>query len=263
MFSKAVVILATMVPLQASNPMLQILSEINQPENKINLARGILLIDQLIDPNINPEKYKNKLDQLNLEIENYHQDSKGPNKLTNIRKVLYNPKSQSMKYSYHHVSQVPPPTKRIQQSLLSYYLKTQLGTCISMPLLILILAEDQPHQLQLSVLNDHWALTFKHRSDIYFEATSNQMLPITKWANASKNEVPKALKKSEILLAYLQLYGAHLVYNDQLMKARSLFRYLVKKSNGDPTMRQNLKAIYARLYIKTKQEAFRQLLNHY
>ena len=265
--SISLLIFIAVIPIVSSSTMYQVLTEINKPIDKINLPKGILLIDKLIHPQLNITDQLNKINKLKLELRKLGQKKQQSISLSLIRHMLYgiNPASTTP-YSYNQKILNASSKEKVRLSLLSYYLKTKTGTCISMPLLFLILANDITDQLTLSTYDDHVFLIFKNNPHLYYEATSNQVLPIRTLLNQVSSDdtnqiIP--LKRHEVLLNYFHLYGIHLFNQGQFTQARTVFRFIGKKFKTDKKYRKNLRAVYGQLYLKTNQEVFRQLYNHY
>ena len=66
--SISLLIFIAVIPIVSSSTMYQVLTEINKPIDKINLPKGILLIDKLIHPQLNIADQLNKINKLKLEL---------------------------------------------------------------------------------------------------------------------------------------------------------------------------------------------------
>ena len=100
-----------------------------------------IAVDRLIDPSVDAQTTSATIDRLTLAAKQFA----GPNpddnhKFAAIRKVIYEagPWNDNRPFSYDHAD---PLGSNYHNKLLSTYVKTRLGNCVSMPTLFLIIAE--------------------------------------------------------------------------------------------------------------------------
>jgi regulator of sirC expression with transglutaminase-like and TPR domain len=106
-----------------------------------DLTSTKLALDKLVDPTIDDEAVRRELDQLATQARTIA----GPNatdeqKINAVRRVIYKagPWNGNRPFSYDHDD---PLGLNVRNKLLSTYLRTRRGNCVSMPTLFLILAD--------------------------------------------------------------------------------------------------------------------------
>jgi regulator of sirC expression with transglutaminase-like and TPR domain len=109
--------------------------------SEIDLTSAKLAVDKLVDPSIDEAAVRRELDRLTVQA----RAIAGPNatdemKINAVRRVIYKagPWNGNRPFSYDHAD---PFGLNIQNKLLSTYLRTRKGNCISMPTLFLIIAD--------------------------------------------------------------------------------------------------------------------------
>lgn len=114
---------------------------LKQPESQIDLARAKLIIDQQIDYSIDIEATLKKIDTMVYRIRAMPEF--GPSstaKLLALKRYLYEPGIWNDYRPYQYDLDDPLGTK-ITNKLLSTYLTTKKGNCVSMPVLFIVLGQ--------------------------------------------------------------------------------------------------------------------------
>ena len=125
------------------------------PEDKIDLARAKLIFDKLLDPRVDVEGTLAKIDDM---VETVQQMA-GPGasnkiKLTKVRDYIY-VSGDWNGYQPYQYDMTDPFGRKPGNALLSNYLATRRGNCITMPLLFVILAERLGISATISVVPFH------------------------------------------------------------------------------------------------------------
>ena len=125
------------------------------PEAELDLAKAKLAIDHLIDPQINISRTLMQLDAMAAQVKT--QLPPGANrraKLVTLMSYLYqaDPASGQPPFSYDLDD---PFGKNIKNKLLTTYLSTRKGNCVSMPVLFVILAQKIGLDATLSTAPEH------------------------------------------------------------------------------------------------------------
>lgn len=122
-------------PALAQSPVTQAIT------SKSDLTTEKLALDKLIDPTIDEAAVRRELDQFAAKA----RAIAGPNasdeqKINAVRRVIYKagPWNDNRPFTYDHDD---PLGLNVQNKLLSTYLRTRRGNCVSMPTLFLILAD--------------------------------------------------------------------------------------------------------------------------
>lgn len=125
----------------AASPARQIEILLERPESDVDFAEAKLAIDAVVDPSIDIQSARAQLDALTGAA----RAITGPNptsaqKIAAARKVIYEagPWNGNRPFQYDHED---PLGQKLENQLLSTYLRTRKGNCVSMPALFLILAD--------------------------------------------------------------------------------------------------------------------------
>jgi hypothetical protein len=112
---------------------------LDQPEAQIDLAAVKVTVDHLVDPKIDKDAVLRQLDQMASEIAaGFTPSTSNLDKFKALRDYLYRPTPLSARkpFRYNLEDDMNPRAK-----LLSVYLDTHRGNCISMPVLFVILGQ--------------------------------------------------------------------------------------------------------------------------
>ena len=112
---------------------------LNIPEDKINFAYAKLVIDQIVDPTINIFKEQKRLKKMVKDIEALNLTTNSEKKEA-LREYLYESGVWNNYKPFTYDFNDPKGT-RLKTKLLSTYLNTRRGNCISMPFLFIALGQ--------------------------------------------------------------------------------------------------------------------------
>lgn len=126
------------VDLKAANRIRDILK---QPEQQIDLAKAKLTVDQQIDRAIDIEANLQKIDAMVAKIKTMPDfNVSSTAKMRALKRYIYEPGEWNSYQPYRYDLDDPLGTK-ISNKLLSTYLATKKGNCVTMPLLFVILGQ--------------------------------------------------------------------------------------------------------------------------
>jgi regulator of sirC expression with transglutaminase-like and TPR domain len=132
---------------------------LEQPEAQMDLANIKLSIDQMIEPSTNKAVVLQQLDNMALEIRaSFPVGASNLTKFKALRDYLYQPPPLSGRrpYEYDLENDRDPRAK-----LLSVYLATHKGNCISMPLLFVILGQKLGVPVTITTAPSHVYVKFR------------------------------------------------------------------------------------------------------
>lgn len=114
---------------------------LESPNDDQDLAKAKVTIDHMIDPSIDVDATLNKLDALAMEIRlRFPVNVSSRQKLDTLRTYLHQPGPWNENRPYQYDLN-DPLGYNIQNKLLSTYLVTRKGNCISMPLFFIVLGQ--------------------------------------------------------------------------------------------------------------------------
>jgi regulator of sirC expression with transglutaminase-like and TPR domain len=114
---------------------------LEQPENSIDFALVKLSIDKLVDPAIDVESNLKKIDAIVMTIKSMLPvNATSMDKMLTLKKYLYEAGTWNNYQPYQYDFNDPKGTQ-IKNKLLSTYLVTKKGNCVSMPLLFIVLGQ--------------------------------------------------------------------------------------------------------------------------
>lgn len=125
------------------------------PDNKIDFAKAKFTFDKLVDPKVDINAHLKEIDRIVAAV----QVMAGPHatsrqKLIAIRKYIYEGGGWNGHKPYQY-DLTDPLGKKLTNKLLSTYLFTRRGNCISMPVLFVILADRLGLRVTLSLAPFH------------------------------------------------------------------------------------------------------------
>jgi regulator of sirC expression with transglutaminase-like and TPR domain len=192
------------------------------PEEKIDLAGVKVSIDQMIDPSVDIGGILQQLDVMAADIKaRFPTNASGRDKLELLRGYIYKTGSWNGNRPFQY-DLADPYGNDIRNKLLSTYLATRKGNCISMPLLFIILGKKLGIDVSASTAPLH--VFVKYRDDAgnsyNLETTSGagftrdvwiqKQLPMTAQALASGIYMQPLTKKETVVLmagTLLELYS--------------------------------------------------------
>lgn len=125
------------------------------PEKRLDYLRAKLSLDRLVDPTTNSRAVKSEVDRLaNAALQLGGRGASDVVRLAAIRNVIYEPGpwNDHCPFSYDLSD---PYGANVRSKLLSSYLDTRRGNCVSMPILFLILADRLDLDVSLSLAPLH------------------------------------------------------------------------------------------------------------
>jgi regulator of sirC expression with transglutaminase-like and TPR domain len=166
------------------------------PEVALDYATAKLVLDKLVEPQIDTRTTLLEVEQL-VEAAREMAGSLPSNDaaLLAIRRTLHErgPWNEGRPCAYDHSD---PLGQDLRNSLLSNYLKTRRGSCVSMPILFLIMSERLGLNVSLAAAPLH--LFVRYRDDqgrVYnLETTSGGLPARDEWYAANLSMTPEALK---------------------------------------------------------------------
>lgn len=142
------------------------------PDDKIDLAWAKLVIDHLVDPETDQAAVLKQIDDIASEVEaSFPHDANNLVKFKALRDYLYRPAPFSGKrpFLYNFEDDRNPKAK-----LLSVYLASHRGNCVSMPLLFAILGQKLGIPVTITTAPAHLYVKFRADNGLWFgiETTS-------------------------------------------------------------------------------------------
>jgi regulator of sirC expression with transglutaminase-like and TPR domain len=122
-------------PASAQSPIIRAIT------SQSDLTTTKLTLDKLVDPSVNESAVRRELDQLAAQARVIAgTNATDEQKINAVRRVIYKagPWNDNRPFTYDHND---PLGLNVQNKLLSTYLRTRRGNCVSMPTLFLILAD--------------------------------------------------------------------------------------------------------------------------
>ena len=137
---------------QEKDPLSDIQHILNKPDAEIDIARAMLTISKIIDPKVDVDAYMLKIDGLVETLEEMAGDREVS--LKEIHQLMYEkgPWNNNQEYTYNFDD---PFGKDIKNHMLSNFLDTKVGNCVSMPMLYYILGRRFNYQLFISTAPSH------------------------------------------------------------------------------------------------------------
>ena len=152
------------------------------PDSKLDYLHAKLAIDRLIDPSINIAAATREVDQLTVAARNLAGATDNERiKMGVIRRVIYEagPWNGNRPFTYDLVD---PLGEKIHDNLLTTYLATRQGNCVSMPILFLILADRLGLNVSLATAPEHVFVRYTNPEGRVFDVET------TSGANAARDE---------------------------------------------------------------------------
>jgi regulator of sirC expression with transglutaminase-like and TPR domain len=171
------------IALPASGPAAVVRGILSSPDDALDYGRAKLAFDQIIDPSLNVEAALAEIDRLASRASALAGVDASPvAKLSALRRVIYESGEWNggRPFAYDHAD---PLGRNVRNKLISTYLATRRGNCVSMPILFLIVGERMGLNLALSTAPLHMFLrhTEENGREINLEATSGGHPARTLW----------------------------------------------------------------------------------
>lgn len=153
------------------------------PDERLNYERAKLAFDRILSPDLDERKISQEVDRIASATRAIAASETDVDKLKAIRQVLYDPGSWNSEEPFIY-DQEDPFGRNIRNKLLSTYLSTKRGNCVSMPELHLIVAERLGLNVSLSTAPIHMLLRYTNPNNghsLPIEATSGGYLTREAW----------------------------------------------------------------------------------
>jgi regulator of sirC expression with transglutaminase-like and TPR domain len=156
-------------------------SLLDQPNSQIDLAVAKVTVDQMVDSEVDKDAVLRQLDQMASEVRaTFTPFMSNSDRFWALYTYLYQPPALSgrLPFRYNFEDDTNPRAK-----LLSVYLSTHKGNCISMPLLFVILGQKLNIPVAISTAPAHLYVKFKGNDGQWqgFEATSGSRADDDRW----------------------------------------------------------------------------------
>ena len=140
------------VSAQEKDPLSDIQHILTKPDAEIDIARAMLTISKIVDPSVDIDAYMLKIDGLVDTLQGMAGDREVS--LKDINQLMYEkgPWNNNQEYTYNLDD---PFGKDIKNHMLSNFLDTKVGNCVSMPMLYYILGRRFNYQLFISTAPSH------------------------------------------------------------------------------------------------------------
>lgn len=167
----------------ASTPAAIVGSVLSLPDDQLDYGRAKLAFDRIIDPSLNGDAISAELDRLAQSANALAgAGASQAAKLSALRRVIYESGAwnEGRPFAYDHAD---PLGQNVRNKLISTYLATRRGNCVSMPILVLIVGERMGLHLGLSTAPLHIFLRYADETgrEINLEATSGAHPARTIW----------------------------------------------------------------------------------
>lgn len=216
---------------------------LKQPEAHMDLARVKLTIDHMIDPSIDIESTLVQLETMAKEVRRlYPVNASKQVAVETLRAYLFGPDPQHPRPFQYDLSD--PLGTKTANKLLTTYLKTKKGNCVSMPILFVILGQKLGIDVTLASAPEH--LFVKYRDDrgrlLNLETTSGGFprldssyqrdTPMTPQALAN-GVYMRALSKKESAAAMAETLRQHFLDKGQAPRAIVVASVMLEYSPND------------------------------
>jgi regulator of sirC expression with transglutaminase-like and TPR domain len=153
------------------------------PDDQLDYARAKLAVDRIVDPSLNADAILAEIERLARAADALAGASAPPaERLAALRRVIYESGEWNggRPFSYDHAD---PLGQNVRNKLISTYLATRRGNCVSMPVLVLLVGERMGLNLALSTAPLHIFLRYTDEGgrEINREATSGALPARTLW----------------------------------------------------------------------------------
>jgi hypothetical protein len=148
---------------------------LDTPDDKIDFAREKLRLDKLVDPTTDIDAGVRQVNAMAQTIRAMAGSNASDNlRLEMVRRYIYDPGPWNAYHPFHYDMSDPLGEKPANR-LLSTYLRTHLGNCVSMPVLFAALAQRLGLRVTLSIAPHHMFVKYYDKPDgmvVNIEATN-------------------------------------------------------------------------------------------
>jgi len=211
-----------------------------QPNDQVDLGYSRFLIESLLYPHINIEENLQKLDEIVFTIQHMPEFGSSPEeKLGTTLRYLYTPGHWNNYHAYHYDLNDPFGTKLPKNKSVAHYLKTKKGNCVSMPLLLVILAERLGVRVHLSLAPLHIFVRYTDAGGLVtnIETTSGTLLTDQQYVDAfsipqealDHNIYLQNLTKRQAIAAMLIEVGRQQLHTGHYNKGHDLADFILQQ----------------------------------
>lgn len=255
---------AAQVPDYAAH-MKRIQAILEQPEDRIDLARAELSIDQLIDPSIDINATLKKLDAMATEIRRKLPPRPSSlDKVQALREYLYVKgewnRNQPFQYDFSD-----PKGTRVRNKLLPNFLASRKGNCVSMPFLFIMLGQKLGIEVTAAEAPAHVFVKYRNEAGQWFnlettstggptaDASYREQAPMTDEAIAN-GVYMRPLSKKETVTVMLGTLMQHYAEQRQYGLVVAVANLILKHHPNSVTALLSRGSMYGRLFEIGMQE---------
>ncbi|MBT2336530.1 hypothetical protein J7E49_21785 [Variovorax paradoxus] len=237
-----------------------------QPEAKIDLALVKLTIDHMIDPGIDVDGTLNRLDAMANEIRRlYPANASKQVAVETLRAYLHGPDPQHPRPFQYDLDD--PLGAKVTNKLLTTYLRTKKGNCVSMPVLFVILGQKLGIDVTLALAPQHLFVKYRDDQGRVFnletasggfprqDASYQRDTPMTPEALAN-GVYMRPLSKREAAAAMAETLRQHFFERDQVPRAIAVASVMLEYSPNDAQTMVSKSHGYWRLEQKNFQAKY-------
>ena len=234
------VTLASESSLEETQKLQKIKAILDQQPHQIDFAKVKITVDKIIDSSVDAEATSKKIDRMTMNIISmFPPKANSMQKLLTIKKYLYSKgnwnNNTPFKYDFND-----PMGTMLKNKLLSNYLITKKGNCISMPILFLILGQKVGLNVSLSTAPHH--VFVKYTDDdtgqVYnIETTNSGNFMRSSWYQKyfliteqaiEKKVYLNLLSKREAASVVTMTYGEHLIKQKKYQESIDFFSVILE-----------------------------------
>jgi regulator of sirC expression with transglutaminase-like and TPR domain len=163
------------------------------PEDKVDLTRAKLTIDKMIDPGVDIRATVAELDAMAAQVRaTLSPGANSRERVEALRSFVYEPGPGKRPFAY---DQRDPTGRNIQNKLLTTYLATRRGNCISMPILFILVGQRLGIEVTAATAPEHVFVKYRDESGTWFnlETTSGAGFTSDGWIQKNMPMTPQAL----------------------------------------------------------------------
>lgn len=218
---------------------------LKQPDHAIDFASAKLTIDKMIDPSINIEANLKKIEAMATEIKAMAGVGASSNtRMLALKRYLYEPGVWNNFRPYQYDLD-DPLGKKISNKLLSNYIASKNGNCVTMPFLFIVLGQRLGIEVTASTAPEH--ILVKYRDDatgVWYslEATSGanpardvwyrSQMPMTDQAIANGVYL-RPLTKKETVAMMVTTLAEHFFHQQEFEKAITISDLVLEYDSKD------------------------------
>lgn len=237
------------------------------PEPQLDLVKAKLLIDKLIEPSTDVESAAKQLDAMAKALKaRFPPNATSHDKVEALREFLYKAGAWNggKPFSYDFED---PFGRNIHNKLLTTYLSTRKGNCVSMPILFLLLGQRVGIDLTTATAPEHVFVKYRDEKGVVvnLEATSGGGVTSDAWIQHEMPMTPQALangvylrplsKKETVAVmlgTLMEWYGRHDRQEDRIAVAQMALEVNAK----DTTAMLHIHGAYGQMVEKDFQSRY-------